>query len=127
MADRDLLAPVRRLCLGLPAVTEAPTHGAPTWFVNRRRSFVKYVDPAAHRVDEVHVAIWAAAPEGARHELVAAHPRRFFEPPFGGARWVGMRLDVDPQGPDWSEVREIIEDAYRQVAPGHLVARLDVP
>ena len=117
-----LLARVRELCLALPAVTEAPTHGAPTWFVNRRRSFAKFVDPAAHRVDEPGPAIWAAAPPGARHELVAADPARFFGPPFGGSAWIGMRLDV--VGPDWAEVSEILEDAYRQVAPRYLVARI---
>lgn len=116
---------MRRLCLALPAVTESPTHGAPTWFVNSRRSFAKYVDPAAHRLAEPSVAIWAAAPLGGRHELVAVDPDRFFEPPFGGSRWVGMRLDLDPHGPDWAEVREILEDAYRQVAPRYLIERLE--
>ncbi len=118
----DHLARVRALCLALPAVTEAPTHGAPTWFVNGRRSFAKFVDPAAHRLDEPSVAVWAAAPPGARHELVAADPERFFEPPFGGSAWVGMRLDGGE--PDWAEVREILEDGYRQVAPRYLVDRI---
>jgi hypothetical protein len=36
-----------------------------------------------------------------------------------------MRLDVNPDGPDWEEVGEVITDAYRQVAPKRLVARLD--
>ena len=39
--------------------------------------------------------------------------------------WVGMRLDLLPDGPDWQEVAEILMDAYRQVAPKFLVARLD--
>ncbi|MEJ2865120.1 MmcQ/YjbR family DNA-binding protein [Actinomycetospora flava] len=120
-----LLDGVRAICLALPAVTEAPTHGAPTWFV-RRRSFVKFVDPAEHRLDEPHVALWAAAPPGARHELTAADPDRFFGPRFGGRDWIGMRLD-HPDGPGWDEVREVLVDAYRQVAPQKLVARLSGP
>jgi hypothetical protein len=36
-----------------------------------------------------------------------------------------MRLDVEPSGPDWTKVREIITDAYRQIAPKSLVAPLD--
>jgi hypothetical protein len=120
----DPLTRVRGLCLGLPTVTEAPTHGAPTWFVNGRRPFAKFVDPSAHRLDEPSIAIWAAAPPGARHELVAADPERFFAPPFGGSAWVGMRLDVDTRGPDWTEVREVLEEAYRQVAPRYLVDRI---
>lgn len=123
----DLLAAVRRRCLVLPEVTEGLTHGGPTWFV-RRRSFLKFVDPDEHpQLDLRHVAVWAAAPPGARHELVAAVPDRFFAPRFGGRDWVGMRLDVNPDGPDWEEVGEVITDAYRQVAPKRLVARLDTP
>lgn len=91
------------------------THGAPTWFV-RRRSFAKFIDPTEHRLDEPHVAFWAAAPPGTRLELVAADPDRFFVPPFGGHDWVGMRLDTGPDDLDWAEVREIIVDGYRQVA-----------
>jgi hypothetical protein len=42
-----------------------------------------------------------------------------------GHDWVGMRLDVEPSGLDWTEVREVITDAYRQIAPKSLVAQLD--
>jgi hypothetical protein len=118
-----LLAGVRQRCLALPEVTEALTHGAPTWFV-RRRSFAKFIDPEDHRLDEVHVAFWAAAPPGDRRELVAEDPRRFFAPQFGGHDWVGMRLDEPPDGPDWEEVSEILTDAYRQVAPKTLIGQL---
>jgi hypothetical protein len=119
-AAGELLAGVRRYCLELPEVTEAPTHGAPTWFV-RRRSFAKFVDPADHRLDQTSIALWAAAPPGARAELIAAAPDRFSAPRFGGHDWVAIRLE----GADWDEVREIVTDAYRQVAPKRLVARLD--
>ena len=40
-ADRDdLLAHLRQICMGLPEVTERPSHGAPTWFVRGKKSFV---------------------------------------------------------------------------------------
>ena len=120
----DLLAGLRGLCIALPEVTEGLTHGGETWFV-RRRSFAKFVDPKKHRLDERHVAFWAAAPPGARKELVAEDPERFFEPRFGGYDWIGMRLDVPAGGPDWQEIAEIVADAYRQVAPKFLLARLD--
>ena len=110
-AVHDLLAGVRQLCLALPEVTEGLTHGGETWFV-RRRSFAKFVDPAKHRLDEEHVALWAAAPPGARQELIAEDPRRFFAP------------SRSTRAPDWDEVREILTNAYRQVAPKFLVARL---
>ena len=123
-AVENLLAGVRQICLALPEVTEGLTHGGETWFV-RRRSFAKFVDPVKHRLDEEHIAFWAAAPPGARQELVAEDPQRFFEPRFGGYDWIGVRLDVPAAGPDWDEVAEILTDAYRQVAPKFLIARLD--
>jgi hypothetical protein len=123
-ATEDLLVCVRRLCMALPEVTESLTHGAETWFV-RGRSFAKFVDPDKHRLDERHVAFWAAAPPGVRNELVAEDSHRFFVPQFGGYDWVGMRLDLLADEPDWHEVAEILTDAYRQVAPKFLIARLD--
>jgi hypothetical protein len=114
-ATVDLLAGVRRLCMALPEVSEGLTHGGETWFV-RRRSFAKFVDPEKHRLDEQHVAFWAAAPPGARNELIAEDPVRFFVPRFGGYDWVGMRLDVQPGEPDLREAGEILTDAYRQVS-----------
>jgi hypothetical protein len=54
--------------------------------------------------------------------MVGTWPERFFRPPFGGAGWVGVYLDVPV---DWAEVREIIVEAYRIVAPRTLVAELD--
>ena len=80
--------------------------------------------PVEHRLDEDHIALWAAAPPGARQELIAEDSRRFFAPRFGGYDWIGLRLDERAEGPDWDEVREILADAYRQVAPKFLVARL---
>jgi hypothetical protein len=31
---------LRAICLALPEVTERPSHGAPTWFVRGKSSFV---------------------------------------------------------------------------------------
>ena len=109
---------LRELCTALPEVTEKLSHGEPTWFV--RKSFVMFAD---HHHDD-RVAFWCAAPPGAQEELVAAAPDRFFRPPYVGVRgWVGVYLDVPDV--DWTEIAELVTDAYRQVAPQRLVARLD--
>ena len=58
-------------------------------------------------------------------ELVEAEPDRFFKPPYvGGRGWLGVRLDVDI---DWDEMAQILEDAYRVIAPKKLIAELDTP
>lgn len=113
---------LRALCLALPEATERVSHGSPTWFVRGTKTFVTLAD---HTHGDPHLAIWAAAPPGAQEELVAAEPDRFFRPPYVGHRgWLGMRLDVEAGGPDWDEVREVVTDAYRLIAPKALVARL---
>ncbi len=109
---------LRALCMALPEVTEKVSHGEPTWFV--RKSFVTFAD---HHHDD-RLAFWCAAPPGAQEELVAADPGRFFRPPYvGGRGWLGVYLDVPDV--DWTEIAEIVTDAYRQVAPKRLVAQLD--
>ena len=111
---------LRALCTDLPEVTEKLSHGEPTWFV--RKSFVMFAD---HHHDD-RLAFWCAAPPGAQEELVATDPQRFFRPPYVGVRgWLGVYLDVPDV--DWTEIEEVVIDAYRQVAPKRLVARLDEP
>ncbi|PVZ04923.1 MmcQ/YjbR family DNA-binding protein [Actinomycetospora cinnamomea] len=123
MSDVDpdvLVERLRAVCLALPEVTEKISHGSPSWFV--RRMFVSWV--GRHHGDP-HLSLWAAAPEGAQAEMVAAEPDRFFVPPYVGHRgWLGMRLDV-AGGPDWDEIREVVTDAYRCTAPRRLVAQLE--
>ena len=111
---------VRAHCLALPEVTERPSHGAPTFFVRDKKSFVMFHDD--HHGDG-RLALWCAAPPGVQAELVDQEPDRFFRPPYVGHRgWLGVRLD---RGVDWDEVASVVADAYRQVAPATLVRRLD--
>ena len=118
MAD-DPLEALRRVCLGLPEVTERLSHGEPTWFVRGKKTFVTYAD---HHHDD-RLAFWCAAPEGMQELLVGSDPERFFVPPYVGHRgWLGVRLDV---ALDWDEIADLVADAYRAVAPKRLVAELD--
>lgn len=115
------LESLRRICLALPETTERLSHGEPTWFVRGKQTFVTYAD---HHHDD-RLAFWCAAPPGVQEELVGQEPERFFRPPYVGHRgWLGVRLDVQV---DWAEVTEIVTDAYRMVAPKRLVAQLDAP
>ncbi|MHC1561562.1 MmcQ/YjbR family DNA-binding protein [Actinomycetospora sp. C-140] len=121
MEEERLVAHLREVCLALPEATEKISHGSPSWFV--RKMFASYV--GRHHGDE-HLALWIAAPVGVQEEMVDAEPDRFFVPPYVGHRgWLGLRLDVEPGGPDWDEVRAVVTDAYRVIAPKRLAARLD--
>ena len=120
MIDADererTLERLRELCLALPETSERPSHGAPTFFVRGKRSFLTVV--TNHHRDG-RFAIWCAAPDGVQAMLVEADPERFFVPPYVGHRgWLGVRLD---RGLDWNELAGIVEDAYAEIAPAKLV------
>jgi hypothetical protein len=112
---------VRVICLALPEASERLSHGAPTWFVGSKGAFVTLWAQGHHANDFPH--LWCAAPPGEQDELVMAEPGRFFRPPYvGGRGWIGVRLDRDP---DWAEIAELCQDAYRVIAPARLAALLD--
>ena len=116
----DLAGRVRAICLVLPEVTERLSHGAPTWFVSGRKAFVTLWAQGHHGNGFPH--LWCAGPPGAQQELTASEPARYFRPPYVGTRgWIGVRLDGDP---NWTEIAELCQDAYRAVAPARLAARL---
>ena len=111
---------IRGLCLGLPEVTERPSHGTPTFFVRDRKPFVMFWNN--HHGDG-RLCIWCAAPDGMQELLVEADAERFFRPPYVGHRgWLGVRLD---RAVDQEELAGIVEDAFRCVAPRRLAATLD--
>lgn len=116
---QDPLDHLRPICLSFPEVTERLSHGEPTWFVRGKKTFVTYAD---HHHDD-RVAFWCAAAVGRQGAMVAAAPERFFFPPYVGHRgWLGVYLDVKV---DWDEIAEIVEDAYRVIAPKGLISQLD--
>jgi hypothetical protein len=119
--ETDLADRLRAACMALPEVTERPSHGAPTWFVRDKKSFVTLWADGHH--DHHFAHLWCAGLPGAQTALIAADPERFFRPPYvGGRGWIGVRLDVLPV--DWTEIAELCQDAYRAVAPASLIARL---
>ncbi|RYG38518.1 MmcQ/YjbR family DNA-binding protein [bacterium] len=110
MADQSLDR-LRPLCMALPEVTEKESHGAPTWFIREKRTFAMFVD---NHHNDGRIAVWAAAPPGAKEALIASDPERFFNPPYVGTRgWVGIRLE---EGVDWQEVADLLAEGYESVA-----------
>ena len=69
----DPLERLRRLCMALPETTERLSHGAPTWFVRDKKTFVTFV--GEHHGNRL--AFWCAAPFGAQGGLVSSGPERF--------------------------------------------------
>ena len=121
MSGNDPLVRLRAICLALPEVTERPSHGSPAFYVRGKTTLVHAWVDGHH--DHTFPHFWCAAPPGAQEALVSADPDRFFRPPYVGHRgWLGVRLD---RNPDWGEIADLCEDAYRTVAPPRLVRQLD--
>ena len=115
-ARQRVLDRIREICLGLPESSERLSHGAPTFFVREKRSFLMVMTD--HHGDG-RFAIWCAAADGTQGLLAEVDAERFFRPAYVGHRgWIGLRLD---RGLDWDELAGIIEDAYAEVAPAKLV------
>lgn len=111
----NTLQRLRDLCLALPEAVEAGGVGDPSFKV-RGKIF------AMQHGMEGRPSLWCKAPPGVQPGLVAAHPARFFVPPYVGHHgWIGIWLDADP---DWEEVADLVEQSYRMTAPKRLVARL---
>lgn len=103
----ELLEKVRALCGAFEGVVERPSHGAPTFFLGTRRTFLSFVDN--HHGDG-RLAVWCYAAPGMQSMLVESNADVYFVPPYvGPAGWVGVRLDRDA---DWSEIAAVIEQAF---------------
>jgi hypothetical protein len=110
---------LRAICMSFPGATERLSHGAPAFFAGKQ--FAALLLNGHH--DNHFPHLWCAAPPGVQRELVTLEPDRFFRPPYVGARgWLGLRLDG---ALDWTELREICEEAFRTVAPARLIKALD--
>lgn len=118
----DPVERVRRICLQLPEVEEKPfgDHTAPAFRV-RDKMFVTTSEDGTYMTMKVR--------PGMQQALVGDDPALFFVPPYVGAKgWVGVRLRREPGGAavkhDWEEMRGLIEESFRMIAPKRLAALL---
>ena len=83
---------VRRICAGMPSVSEKLSHGAPTFFVEKDKGvFLMFADN--HHSDG-HLAVWVPAPPGMQTVLIEDAPATYFKPPYvGPSGWIGIELD----------------------------------
>ena len=111
------LARLRKVCLALPEAHEVEAWGTPTFRV-RNKLFAMYASADTHH-GAGRPAVWCKAGPGNQAFMVETAPRRFFVPPYvGPSGWIGVYLD---KVADWTELAELLEDAYRLVAPKRLL------
>ena len=110
---------LREIILALPETREKLSHGTPT-FWGGKKTFASY-HPGGY--DEGREGVWIKAPEGAQEALIAADPEKFYRPKYvGPSGWVGVRLVGDV---DWDEIRSLLLQGYKTVAPKRAIAQLD--
>jgi predicted DNA-binding protein (MmcQ/YjbR family) len=116
---------VRTLCLALPEVTVRVDYSLTTTrstaqsFEIRRRSFCLLVAVEGSTGKSVPLLVLRADPDEREALLSSGHP--FFTPRAGRDR-IGV-LPTDDT--DWEEIRELVTESYRILAPKKLAALLD--
>jgi len=116
---------VRALCLALPEVTvrvdPSLSSGRSTAvsFDIRRRSFCLLVARQGPTGKSMPLLVLRADPD--EREALLSIGRPFFAPRAGPGR-IGVLLT---DGTDWEEIRELVTDSYRVLAPKKLSALLD--
>jgi predicted DNA-binding transcriptional regulator YafY len=129
---------IREAVLALPGAAEGPIWGQDLGFLIgdvKKTRFARFGPPEGGRVsnllppDDQDTLVILVCEQ--RPELLAAGADRFFTTPhYGGPDEPGgiiLRL-AEHRGPDaLAEIAELLEDAWRSVAPPDLVAQLDGP
>ena len=84
--------------------------------------FAMFAGAANHHGGGRH-AVWVKSDHTTQDALVRTDPDRYFVPPYVGVSgWFGIQLSEDT---DWPGVVIRLSDAYRRVAPKHLIAALE--
>lgn len=104
---------VREVALALPETTEKMAWGQPTFRV-RNKIFVSLSDD--------DTAIGVKVPREERADLIAAEPEKFFMKAGHDDNYDWMRVRL--AAIDRDELRTILVDSWRQVAPKRLAATL---
>ena len=109
------------VALALPGVQAQDAYGHRSYLLKGKRIAWQLVD---HHGDD-RLALWVKAPPGEQRALVDADPARYFVPPYlGPSGWVGVLVD-DRSRPDWDQVGELVEQAWRMSAGKRAVAAYD--
>jgi hypothetical protein len=110
--DLALFERIRECCLSFPGTSERFSHGAPTFFIDEKKSFVQY--HVNHHGDG-KIGLWCAAPAGMQSMLVESEPEIYYVPAYvGHLGWIGLRLD---RNAEWEEIAGMISEAYLTRAP----------
>src|SRR5947208_2009014 len=112
--NRAILLKIRSICLALPEAREVEAWGHPTFRAGKKMF-------AACGEEEGVLALGLKVGFDRQEELL--QDSRFYPTPYAAHQgWVSLRLDGKM---DWSEVKGLVREAYRQVALRRMLKALD--
>lgn len=116
--DDPYLSDLRRVCLALPETAEIEAWGRPTFRAGKRMF-------AVFEGNDDHPYAVVLKPEPGGREALLQDPRFYVPPYFGPSGWVGLDFTAAPV--DWTEVAELADASYRQVALQRMLKALEDP
>ena len=114
--DDPYLTELREVCLRFPEATEVEAWGRPTFRAGKKMF-------AIFEGNEDHPFAVVFKPELAERPALIEDPR-IYEPPYHGP-YGWLALDLAASVPDWTEIGELVETSYRQVALKRMLKALD--
>ena len=102
-----LVERVRAICMGFPETVEVQAWGRPTFRAGKKIFLVM-----GSSMEREYSIVFKPDPDD-RPALVQ-DPRLFRPPYWGPFGWLG--IDIDRPATDWTELAELIDASYRQVA-----------
>ena len=110
------LKQVRALCLALPESREVMAWGHPTFRAGKKMF-------AGFGQDDEGLTLGLKVGFDRQDELL--QDDRFFPTPYAARQgWVSLRINANT---DWDEVRDLVLEAYRQVAISRMLKALEEP
>ena len=117
-APNDIVERVRALCLALPETTARVDRWAHSFDI-RRRSFCLLLAVEDPNDTPIPLLVLRAEPHEREALVASGHP---FLASTSPRDRLGVLLTDDV---DWEEIRELVTDSYRTLAPKKLIALLD--
>jgi hypothetical protein len=107
---------LRALCLAFPEAAEVRAWGRPTFRAGKRMFAI-----AGSSMDRPHSLVFKPDPDERR--ALIAEPRFFVPPYYGPSGW--LAIDFNGADTDWTEIAELLDTSYRQVALKRQIAALE--
>jgi predicted DNA-binding protein (MmcQ/YjbR family) len=118
-ADGDALVErIRGYCLTLPEAAESMAHGRPQWKAGEKGKVFAVLGSTMDRPDTL-----VFKPDPAEAPAWREDPRVFVPKYWGPSGW--LAIDLDRSGADRTEIEQLIETSYRQVALKRQLDALD--